>query len=242
MPFRIAVDGKSYDTDALHLDGASGKIYEFLWSKQHSRYLHAPKSQEECDDLFRTMSPESMFFFSVVVEDLPGASAPVDPAVVKRPGPTLEPRYYVDLEVDELAALAKDCGIAQGINSTQDTSLNEEQRRREIWRRILDAFYLGAGWKAANPKVEQAPVATATETAASVTNVIQFPLTDHDELRVIEYCQANLERLRKEQPTIFQIPAAPAPKAVKPAKKSPKKPVKAAVPAPTETPPAAATG
>lgn len=258
MSFRISVNGKGYDTEILHLDGQSGTVYPFIWDKMVGRYCFEPSSQEQIDDIFETMTPESMFFFSVVAgsgEGLPsktaGSSAPLNLR------PTLEPRYYQDLDADELAALAKDCGIKQGITSCFDESLNGDQRRREVWRRVCDAFYLGAGWKAANPAAAPAPVAaSAGDGASDVTKVIQFPLTEQDELRVLEYVQENITRLRKEQPSLFNRsgPAKATPKAAEPKtpRATPLKKAKAAAPdsspqaalepAPASAEAAAATG
>lgn len=109
----------------LNIEGQSGKQYRFDWDDKAQAFAYETTDVVELDDIALTQGPNSFFYFSFRGGD-----------TVATAKPKLESGYYNELSQAELIALAKDVGIRA---STQDSTSN--------LKRLLDAFFLGAGSK-----------------------------------------------------------------------------------------------
>jgi hypothetical protein len=113
------------DFPFLSIEGQSGKQYRFDWDDKAQAYAYETGSAEEVDDLAYTQGPNAFFYFSFRGGDTLATAKP-----------KIESGYYNELSQGELIALCKDVGIRA---NTQDSSTT--------LKRLLDAFFLGAGSK-----------------------------------------------------------------------------------------------
>jgi hypothetical protein len=128
------------DAECIHCSGLSSKEYPFRWNTKAGRYEYPPKSQAEIDDIFQSQGVGGFFFYAPVL-----GAGDASAAIALTPRPTIERRQYDDLTRVELVALCKDCGFTPRAADDEATI-----------KRLLDAYFLGAGLKATLPEPPKA--------------------------------------------------------------------------------------
>lgn len=81
MTFFLKILNEVRSRRYLKCDGNSGKIYVFEWDAKIRAYTYHPKTQDEVDDLYRTMGRTTSYVFAPV-------SLPADPVPQVKPAET----------------------------------------------------------------------------------------------------------------------------------------------------------
>lgn len=149
----ITILNYPHDQESMQVDGLSGAVYIFNWVSKNGRYEYEPKSVEETEDIFLTQGINSIFYFSAA-----DGGTVAGPAAPKVPPPSMERKYYGEHDLDECRALCANVGI----------NVPPELRdHRESLLFLLDAYYLGAGYRVvhgapAHPELKAAPQSQIT--------------------------------------------------------------------------------
>lgn len=96
MTFFIKILNEVHGRQRMKIDGYSGARFIFIWDRKLRAYTYQPETQDEVDDLFRTMGRATSYFFapvSIAVDHdvppvpftLPDTAEPVIPPASKLP-------------------------------------------------------------------------------------------------------------------------------------------------------------
>lgn len=123
MKFYLKILNEVRHQTVLKVDGSSGMRYVFNWNAKDRCYEYAPKSQQEVDDLFRTMGRTTSYIFAPV--ERAGKDVAAEPVKTNDKAPaTLKP------------ALTEQC-LVRGLIVSEDDS-------NETAERLISAYDKGA--------------------------------------------------------------------------------------------------